>query len=68
MAIDKNNVPLNVMARSIILLLVKQDSPETQFPKIVTSKKKTTMSVILMITTFPIATMILFKLYILDQY
>ena len=51
MAMERKRVPLKVIARSIILLLVKQESPETQLPKMVTSRKKMTISAILIATT-----------------
>lgn len=54
MAIDKKRVPEKVMARSIVFLLVKQARPETQFPKIVTSRKKVSMRQTFTIKTFSI--------------
>lgn len=53
-AIDRNKVPEKVIARSIVCLLLKQDKAETQFPKIVTSKKKATIRQIFTIKTFSI--------------
>lgn len=53
-AIDKNNVPEKVIAKSMVFLFVKQASPETQFPKIVTSKKKATIRQTFTINTFSI--------------
>ena len=54
MAMDRKRVPEKVMARSMTVLLVKQLSEETQLPKMVTSRKRTIMSMILTTRTFPI--------------
>jgi hypothetical protein len=44
MAMERKRVPEKVMARSITFLFLKHYRPDTQLPKIVTSRKKTTIS------------------------
>lgn len=48
-AIDKKRLPENVMARSIMFLLLKQAREETRLPKMVTYRKKASMRIILII-------------------
>jgi hypothetical protein len=48
-AMDRKRPPENVMARSMVFLLLKHASEETKLPKIVTSRKKTSIRTILII-------------------
>ena len=54
MAMERKRVPEKVMARSITVLLRKQARLETQFPKMVTSRKKAIMRATLTAITLPI--------------
>jgi len=53
-AIEKKRLPENVIAKSIILLFLKQFREDIILPKIVTSKKKSIIRMILAIIAFSI--------------
>ena len=53
-AIDKNNVPENVIATAITPPSRKQFKPEINFPKMTTSEKNTNMRTILTMVTISI--------------